>query len=91
MAYQVRKHEAKQVVEFSDNTGGINVSVEPDKIADNECVDATNLQFNFYTGRLCTRPALGSLITTEDNPITKLWYDSSTRMIYFFTDRKSVV
>lgn len=87
MAYQVRKHEAKQVVEFSDNTGGINVSVEPDKIADNECVDATNLQFNFYTGRLCTRPALGSLITTEDNPITKLWYDSSTRMIYFFTGR----
>lgn len=87
MAYQVRKHEAKQVVEFSDNTGGINISLEPDKIADNECVDATNFQFNFNTGKLCTRPALDEPVVTESNPITKLWYDTSTRMVYYFTGR----
>lgn len=84
MAYQVRKHEAKQVLEFSDNTGGINISKEPDKIADNECVDATNFQFNFYTGRFCTRPAIGTPIDTESQPITHVWYDSSTRLTYFF-------
>lgn len=87
MAYQVRKHEAKQQLEFSDNTGGINISREPDKIADNECVDATNFQFNFYTGKLCTRPALGEPVATEPDPITKLWYDNSTKMIYYFTGR----
>ena len=84
MAYQVRKHEAKQVLEFSDNTGGMNISLEPDKINENECVDATNLQFNFYTGKFCTRPAIDTPIDTESQPVTHLWYDASTRITYFF-------
>ena len=87
MAYQVRKHEAKQQIEFSDNTGGINISREPDKIADNECVDATNFQFNFYSGKFCTRPAIDNPIDTESEPITCLWYDASTRITFFFVGR----
>ena len=87
MAYQVRKHEAKQQLEFSDNTGGINISREPDKIADNECVDATNFQFNFYSGKFCTRPAIDNPIDTESEPITCLWYDASTRITFFFVGR----
>lgn len=84
MAYQVRKHEAKQVIEFSDNSGGINISKEPDKIADNECVDATNFQFNFYSGKFCTRPAIDTPIDTESQPVTHIWHDASTRLTYFF-------
>lgn len=84
MAYQVRKHEAKQVLEFSDNSGGVNISQEPDKIAENECVNATNFQFNYYSGKFCTRPAIDSPIDTESQPVTHIWYDSSTRLTYFF-------
>lgn len=84
MAYQVRKHEAKQIIEFSDNSGGINISQEPDKIADNECVDATNFQFNFYSGKFCTRPAIDTPIDTESQPVTHIWHDASTRLTYFF-------
>lgn len=89
MAFQVQKHEAKQLVDFSDNTGGMNISLEQDKIAENECVDATNFQLNFNTGKFCTRPAIGTPIVNESEPITKLWYDSATRMVYFFVGKNN--
>lgn len=84
MAFQIPKHQAEQITNMSDNSGGMNIVAAEDKIAENECVDATNFQIQFYGSKFRTRPALSPAMITESAPISHIWYDQTTHEIYYF-------
>lgn len=66
MAFQIPKHQAEQITNMSDNSGGMNIVAAEDKIAENECVDATNFQIQFYGSKFNTSGSISS----HDNRIS---------------------
>lgn len=79
MAQVSSKHRAEDTIVFSDFTGGINYSVPPDVIADNELSGALNFFYDPNTFRLKNRPGLSlyseSALPTS-NPVTGGFFSS---------------
>lgn len=71
--------EANQlnVMMLADFTGGINTSVAPQFLADNEFQQMKNFEYDF--NRLVTRGGLSAPLVIYDEEIKSVFYDDSTR------------
>lgn len=69
-------HELRMVV-LADFTGGINTSVSPQLLQDNEFQVLKN--FEYDANRLVTRGGLSEALAEYDNDIKAVFYDDSTR------------
>ncbi|MDO4561413.1 MAG: hypothetical protein Q4C86_10740 [bacterium] len=66
-----------RTVSYSAFSGGLNLKQPPENIADNELSQCLNMTFSDTTGRLRTRPGLGTAIHDFGAAITGLqWYSS---------------
>ena len=79
MAQIDKKHKKEFTRSFGQLDGGVNYSVPPDAIADNELADSLNFIYDPYTGRPMTRPAktkfsTGSPLSGSINGLHKYIY-----------------
>lgn len=58
MARRASKHVGGQTKQFADLQGGLNLSLPPDAIADNEFQEGTNIEYDVTTMNLRTRSGL---------------------------------
>ena len=72
------KNGQLHAIEFSDFTGGINSSVAPQQLAENECLQIKN--FEYDKNVLVTRGGLSAPLSTYEENIKALFYDESTNM-----------
>ncbi|MBR1494252.1 MAG: hypothetical protein IJ601_04305 [Acidaminococcaceae bacterium] len=77
-----------QVIEFSDFTGGINSSVAPQMLAENEYLQIKN--FEFDKNKLVTRGGLSEPLSTYEENIKTIFYDDSTNMLLVVLSDKKV-
>ena len=64
-------------INLADFTGGINTSVAPQLLADNEFQQLKNFEYDF--NQLVTRGGLSAPLTTYPSEIKSVFYDDSTR------------
>lgn len=81
-----KKHRKEFSVAFSQLDGGVNYSVPPEAIADNELADAMNFVYDPYTFRPMKRPALtqystGVPLDGEINGLHKYVYSSGSYIV----------
>ena len=72
---------------FAPLSGGINVAVPPDQIAENEMVDCENFIYEKDSYRLCGRGGLAEISTFSDN-IRALHYDIDTNQVFAFLENR---
>jgi len=70
MSYTQR--EMLQSINLSNMSGGINTARQPEMIAENECEDAVNFEFDF--DRIKVRNGLSAAISTYQNNIKAVFY-----------------
>lgn len=80
------KHQV-QKVSFAPLSGGINVAVPPDQIAENEMVDCENFIYEKDSYRLCGRGGLAEISAFSDN-IRALYYDIDTNQVFAFLENR---
>lgn len=80
------KHQYEKMV-FSPLSGGINVSVPAEQIAENEMAECENFIFDKDTARLVGRGGLTEISTFQSN-VKELYYDIDTNMTFAFLDNR---
>ena len=80
------KHQYEKMA-FSPLSGGINVSVPAEQIAENEMAECENFIFDKDTARLVGRGGLTEISTFQSN-VKELYYDIDTNMTFAFLDNR---
>ncbi len=80
------KHQVQKVA-FAPLSGGINVAVPPDQIAENEMQECENFIYEKDSYRLCGRGGLMQVSQFDDN-ISALFYDIDTNQIFVFLENR---
>ncbi|CQR74167.1 hypothetical protein SOV_22930 [Sporomusa ovata DSM 2662] len=76
------KHQQQDTMDFSDFRGGVNFSDPAHAIAANELAKGMNVELDPETGRLQSRPRLGSPVVTLPAIIRKTWDHPENHFIY---------
>ena len=79
----IEREQQRVSCSLSNLTGGMNVSVPENMIADNEAVLIEN--YMFEQGVLRTRDGYSLPLISINDPIEKIWYDLSTEGFLIFT------
>jgi len=61
------KHSGTRIVHFTDFSGGLNHTLPPEALAENECVVLLNWEYDFSSGVLKTRDGIKKLASLEDS------------------------
>ena len=80
------KHQVQKVA-FAPLSGGINVAVPPDQIAENEMQECENFIYEKDSYRLCGRGGLAQVSQFDDN-ISALFYDIDTNQVFVFLENR---
>lgn len=82
MGQRSTKHSREQVIRQSDFSGGLNLLVSPEALAENELSQAENWEFAYPTNKLQTREGL-TLIKNVGVDIDTLFYADNHDAFYF--------
>lgn len=80
------KHEAQKVA-FAPLSGGINVSVPPDQIAENEMQECENFIYEKDSYRLCGRGGL-QRVSEFSSDVCGMFYDIDTNLVFAFLENR---
>jgi hypothetical protein len=75
MAKLSRKHTSTKQLSYGNFGGGINSSLAPEYIADNEMQDCVNFEYSIDGSKLKTRGGLSTALLTFDYPILGVYFD----------------
>jgi len=76
------KHENVSKINFSDLSGGINLSKNPEAIADNDLQEAENFEYNYLNGQLVTVPGLVSAFAASGTITSMFYFPINNTYIY---------
>lgn len=86
MVLRSNKHQVQKVA-FAPLSGGINVAVPPDQIAENEMQECENFIYEKDSYRLCGRGGLQH-VSEFDSDIKSLFYDIDTNLVFAFLENR---
>ena len=81
------KHSGVRIVPFVDFTGGLNHTLPPEALADNECVVLLNWEYDFSSGILKVRDGIGELASLGNN-IDYLFYAKNLDILLVSSNKK---
>ncbi len=81
------KHPATKTIQFVDFSGGLNLAVPPEVIANNECVALYNFEFEPSSGVLKTREGLEKLGELA-NSIDSMYYGRNIQQLLVMSDNQ---